>query len=465
MTSMNKTSKPMGRPTLRIDSERLRALRTEAGLTQLELAKRVYARAGREKSTSADVMKNSAQRWEAHGAVPPETAQHLAAVLKTTVAVLQGGLPEPAPSRLDEIESHLRQLVLDGPPATLSEALEYYKLETNPAHELAKVIASRIEFAQLTQAQQEFEEIEAMTGLSAHELREPTSFIGFWMFIGIGPIGPERSEILSGITDVMSTVRTEMTGFFAQVQESDACVSFSKDGQWFQVTMRHPRLRQLNRVLRFVRCQPKENGLQWTAPAWRDKFWLDALPRDAYQYANFISDFDGVQVPTDCTNLRFAVTKAAHTPEQFEALCLGAKPEIGFLTSGNLQELHPRAVASFKREGNLHHLVVNRLASDLWDKLLPFLTEWPLECWSFRSASSRIDVMLDVPFRLYAKSQNPLKFGHRFSVSLVEMTAEGELKPAPWREASVSEIHLLLTKSLLTARQEQANSTPQAPTA
>lgn len=103
-------------PHIRIDGKRLRALRKEAGLTQLELAKRVYVRAGREKSTSADVMKNSAHRWEATGAVPPDMAQHLATELKTSVAILQGALPEPAPSRIDEIESRLKQLVANTKP-------------------------------------------------------------------------------------------------------------------------------------------------------------------------------------------------------------------------------------------------------------------------------------------------------------------------------------------------------------
>lgn len=464
---MNKTSKPIGRPTFRIDGKRLRALRKEAGLTQLELAKRVYVRACREKSTSADVMKNSAQRWETTGAVPPDMAQHLATELKTSVAILQGALPEPAPSRIDEIESHLKKLMANGPSPELADAIKYYtdNEATNPAREVAEDISSRIEFAQLSQAHDEFKEIAAITGFSDKELWEPQSFLGFWMLIGTGPMGPERSEILSGILSVMRVLRSEMEDFFAKVQESDASVSLSEERHWFQVSMHHPRIRQLTRVLRFVRCQPMENGLQWSSPTWRDRFMLETMAGDAYQFSNFVTNFDGVMAPADCMNLRFALTKAPDTAEQFEAVCLGAKPEVAFLTSGHLEQLHPKTRESFQREGNLHYLVVNRLAADLWDKLRPLLEEWPLECWSFKLGQSCVDVLLNVPPRLYTRRQIPLKFGRRYSVTLVEMTAENEPKTVPWRDKSVSEIHAKLTKSLIEARQEQLESPLQSPTA
>ena len=46
------------------------------------------------------VMKTSAQRWEKTGAVPLDVNKYLAEELKTTIAVLQGALPEPALSRV-----------------------------------------------------------------------------------------------------------------------------------------------------------------------------------------------------------------------------------------------------------------------------------------------------------------------------------------------------------------------------
>lgn len=58
-----------GRPTFHIGASVLQALREDVGLTQLELAKRVYARAGSQAKTSNNLMKTSASRWEASGTV------------------------------------------------------------------------------------------------------------------------------------------------------------------------------------------------------------------------------------------------------------------------------------------------------------------------------------------------------------------------------------------------------------
>lgn len=463
---MTQTSKPIGRPTFRIDGVRLRALRKEAGLTQLELAQRVYARAGKN-NASPEVMKNSAQRWEAKGAVPADMAKHLAEELKTTIAVLQGALPEPAPSRIDEIEDHLKQLIDKGPSPRLSEALEHYREETAPVRELAIQIARRLEVAQLSQAQEEFEDLASITGYSNKYLQEPTSFEGFWMLIGTGPLGAARSEVLSGVTAVLHEVRTELQTCLENLHQSDAHVSFAKEKHWFRVTINDPRHSRLTRTLRFVRCQPNESGLQWSSPTWLDRFWVDALPHESYAYANFVTGFDAVCVPAECTNLRLAITKNPSAKE-IEELGPDAQPKVVLLTAGDLAELHPTTLESLKQDGYVHDLVVNWLSADLWEKLLPLMSQWPLECWSFRLAQSRIDVLLDVPYRLWANRSQPAKSGNTgngLSVSLVELSADGTHKSAPWRNKSVALVYEALTKSLQDAREAQTQSAPRLPAA
>ena len=96
---MTRNSKAIGRPTFRIAAARLRALRKDAGLTQLALALKGYTRS-EEGLISVGVMKTSAQRWEKTGAVPLDENKYLAKELKTTIAVLQAALPEPALSRV-----------------------------------------------------------------------------------------------------------------------------------------------------------------------------------------------------------------------------------------------------------------------------------------------------------------------------------------------------------------------------
>jgi transcriptional regulator with XRE-family HTH domain len=448
---MTQDLKPIGRPTFRIDATRLKALRREAGLTQLALAQRVYTRAGKG-NASAGVMKTSAQRWEKTGAVPLEIAKYLAEELKTTTAVLQGALPEPAPSRVDEIERRIRHLIAVGSSPELIAALEHYQGEDKSERELASHLTLRLEAAQLSQAQDEFEGLAALTGFTVGELRQPMSYEGFWLLMGTGNLGPARSEILSGVTEVLHAVRTELQECLERSHESDAHVSFMEEKHWFRVSFTHARLPQLTRTLRFVRCQPNESGLLWSSPTWLDRFWLETLPYEAYGHANFVTGFDSVRVPAECTNLRLAITKNPGRQE-YEELGNDARPEIICFTEGDLAELPSETLDSFRREGISHDLVVNWLAADLWEKLVPFMSEWPLECWSVSLAQARIDIHLDVPYRLYATSTIPPRFGNRLSVILVEQSADGVLKRAPWRPKSVAHVHERLEASLQRARE------------
>ncbi|UUZ71120.1 hypothetical protein LP415_18380 [Polaromonas sp. P1(28)-8] len=409
------------------------------------------------------VMKTSAQRWEKTGAVPLEMAKYLAEELKTTTAVLQGALPEPAPSRVDEIESLIKQLISVGTSPELVTALGHYRDEDKPERELASSLAVRLEAAQLSQDQEEFEELATLTGFSVGELRQPMSHDGFWLLIRTGYAGPERSEILSGVHGVLYAVRTELKEFSKKFHESDSHVSFMEEKHWFRVTLAHARIPLWTRTLRFVRCQPNESGLQWSSPTWQDRFWLEALPHEAYGHANFVTGFDSVRVPAECTNLRLVITKNLGAQE-YEELGSDAKPEIVALIEGDLAELPSATLESFRRDGSTHDLVVSWLAADLWEKLLPFILEWPLECWSFSSAQTCIDVHLELPYRLYATSTIPPRLGRRFSVKLVEQSADGGLKHAPWREKSVAHIHKRLETSLQKAREMQVESSSQFPT-
>lgn len=455
----------IGRPTSHIDIKALRALREESGFSLLALAKKVYERAG--KGTTSDaVMKNTAGRWESKGTVPLDMVRHLADALNTAIHVLQGARPDPK-ILIDELEKHFNALIAKGPSPELAKALGNCAVdgeEAAPARELATRIARRLEAAQLSQDQNEFAKLAALTGYSVSELNRPTSYEGFWMFIGTGVPGPERSEVLRGVTSVRHAVRTELQDVLDRQHESDAHVLFKQEQHWFRVTIQHARVSQWTRTLRFARCQPNERGLQWSTPTWLDQFWLENLPHEAYGHANFVTGFDGVQIPAECTNLRFAIIKNP-SAEDLEKSETKAQPEIVALCAGDLAELHSDTIESFKREGNTHHLVVNRLAANLWTDLQPWMAEWPLECWKFWLCQSRIDVCLEVPYRLWAHSKVPPRLGTRLSVSLVEQSADGGVKTAPWRQKDVASVFEGLEKCRQEALQSQAQSPPQLPAA
>ena len=271
---MKHSTSPMGRPTSRIDGARLKALRKESNLSRLALAEKVYERAKR--STSQEVMKNSAGRWETKGTVALGMVEHLAAALGTTVAVLQGAAPDPAPNRIDELENRLHALLAQGPSPALAEALAHLEGEETPTRELAARIANRLEAVQLSQDQEEFKELAKLTGLSTKELNQPMGHEGFWMFIGTGVPGPERSEILRGVNDAVHAVTTEVEKLLAPLHESDAHVAFSREAHWFRVTIHHARVSRWTRTLRFARFAPRPASCCSTPPTSSRWAWARA---------------------------------------------------------------------------------------------------------------------------------------------------------------------------------------------
>lgn len=463
---MTQNKAKIGRPTSHIDKAALRALREESGFSLLALARKVYERAG--KGTTSDaVMKNTAGRWESNGTVPLDMVRHLAEALNTTISVLRGAPPDPAPSWIDALEKHFHAQIPIGQSPELAAALEDCAMaedEEAPARQLAESVVCRLEAAQLSQDQNELAKLAALTGYSVSELNRPTSYQGFWMFIGTGVPGPEKSEVLSGIRSVLDEVRIELQEVLDCQHESDAHVLFKKEQHWFQVTIQHARISQWTRTLRFARCQPNERGLQWVMPTRHDHFWLEKLPHEAYGHANFVTRFDGVQVPAECINLRFAISQNP-SADDFQKLGGDARSKIVALCASHLTEEYPDRIEAFRRLGCSHHLIVGWLAANLWEEVQPWLSEWPLECWTFSLCQSRIDVCLGVPYRLWTHSKVPPNMGSRMSVSLVEQSAGDVIKRAPWRQKDVASVFEKLEKCRQETLQTQAQSPPKSPAA
>lgn len=437
---MTNIPKPLGRPPFRIDGTRLRDLRNEAGISQRTLAEKANFLAGK-RGGSNEVLKNTAQRWESTGAVPREMAQHLAEVLGTTVAVLQGEAPQPAPSMVDEFERLIHARVTAGSCPELAEALDRAGRDSaddeRPERSLATSLSGRLEVAQMTQASELFDEIALLTGLSVAHLRKPMSHGGFWLLVGTGFAGPERCEIFSGVTEVTQEVRAELSRHFVHTGQRDSHATFCEEAPWFRVTLTDARM-GLNRVLRFVRCQPNEHGLQWTSATWLDRFWIDELPGNAYAQATFVTGFDGVQVPSKVTNLRLAVVKhPVYDPNvPFE---MNRLDDIVAVTRGDLDELPDRTMEMFEKDRQTHYLVVNWLRAGLWEVLEPLLTEWPLEYWRISKAQTRIDVHLELPLRAYMQFEVPPRQGNLYSIVLVEELNDS-LRRMPWNADSVSHV-------------------------
>jgi transcriptional regulator with XRE-family HTH domain len=456
---MTDVQRPRGRPPFRIDPKRLRQLRLDARLTQIEAAKRIYKRMGDSK-TALSVMKTNYQRWERTGAIAPETAKHLADELGQTVAVLQGSTPEASPSALEQIAERLRDLSAAGAPPVRA-ALEQFAEDENPVRELAKSVAGRLEAAQLSQDRTELTQLAALTGWTVDDLLRPIGDQGHWMLIGSGHLGPRRSEILHGLSDLTYEVRKDLQESLSRIHESDARVSFHEDVPWFRIEVEHPWIPKLTRTLRFVRAQPTEAGLHWTKPTLWDRERLHALPADAYRLANFVSDYSADRSSRfDLSRLRLALVRALSLKET-EKHGPEIRPEIIGLAKLGSEEPPPDALTRFQRDGSAHHLFTSLLAPALWDILAPLLHAWPVEYWRFSDAAGRVEVSLDAPlYQVLRRGEEP-RFGPLYQIVLLEESPDAKLRNVPWRDSSVTFVRERLQRFLDRVRDEVCVGPPR----
>ena len=450
---MLKSKKPLGRPTMRIDTTVLAQLRRDRGFTQLGLAKAVYALADKNFASKAS-LKNTAQRWEKMGTLDGALAVHLAMVLQTTLSVLTGEHPVSAPSRTKELEALLRARAQEPRHLELQEALKYFqsmKYE-DPVKGLSEQLNRDMEVAQLSQSSEDFARLSALTGLERHEMRQPVSHHGLWMFIASGPSGPERQELLSGTSDLSHVMTTEWRDQSGRFPHEDSTITFQEEKPWFKVTWTYMGVKEWARTLRFVRCQATEKGLAWVASTELDRFWLNNLVHSAQAHFSFVTGFDSIQVPADVSKLRMLIVRNPSNQEYLETENR-AKPVLMKSHEGRLPEIPCDVLERFTSEGQANSIALNWLCVELWDSIQPYLSEWSLKYWSFRQCEARIDVVLDhIPYRDWSSPNVPPLIGARFSLLLAELMADGSHRLAPWKTASVKTVCETLSKTLCEAQ-------------
>ncbi|WP_054075019.1 hypothetical protein [Comamonas testosteroni] len=451
IASMQKSSKPVGRPATHIKPSVLSQLREDAGFTQFELAKAVYELAGKP-WVSVGSLKSTAQRWETKGTLDKFLAVHLATVLKTTLPILMGEHPMPAPNRLSELENILRIRALDGENSQLQLKLKQLADQGgDPVAELASDLNRFIEVAQLSQSSQAFEHISELTGLDRSELELPTSYYGFWLVIGSGH-GPAFREIVTGVDSIRSTLRKEWEEASKLFGIEDCSIEFSEEKPWFKVRWTSSRLVGFSRTIRFVRCQPTIKGLNWVSPSEWDKCDLKAFAPSARPYFDVIKGLDAVSVPAVLKNLRVRIERN-YSPREYEENPSAGYSETLALHAGELPEYADQIIEDCASTASIHFRAIQYLCFDLWEALQPLLSDWPLKYWSIKAGGSYINVVLgEIPFREWILPNVIPPMGNRISLSLVELEADGTCRSAPWKTPLVELICQRLTNRLQDAR-------------
>jgi transcriptional regulator with XRE-family HTH domain len=455
---MTNITKQMGRPTTRIDPITLARLRKEEGLSQFALAKAVYVRASKP-WTSKHSLNTTAQRWESKGNISGALLVHLAAVLKTSVEILKGEKPGPAPSRQEEIEALLQTRVQDKKNTVLLKRLAEvlrYEQET-PLKDLAEDIAREIEVAQLSQSREELEQLSAITGLDAAELLRPLSQKGLWLLVGSGAIGLERQELFYGVTSLKRAISEEFDEQSEQFSIHDAEIKFMEEGLWIKASWTQLHHREFRRSLKFVRCQATSLGLTWVMPSALDRLLLEDLRITAYKNFSRVGWFDAAIVPSNISQLRLVVKK--YLPYSEKARLTGALEEVElFEHSGTLLNMSAARANINERDGQASYYAMEALGSGLWQRLEPLLEEFPLQYWSFGGGGNAIEVILhNIPLRLWYSASQPPQEGMRYSIRLVELLADGSYQRSPCKPAAFGLIFSALEIALRTAREAAAN--------
>lgn len=437
----------MARPTFKIDPNRLRSLRKESSLTQLQVAKKAHAILGKSTQTTDSTILSSYQRIERTGDTSNAMATALAQVFETTVEILQGGAPEDSVSVVNRIEQQLReQKKLGGNLAFQGALAQHIKTYSGPIEEddcmrdFAEDIGVEIDIAQIGQNSSEIARLAELTGWSETQLQQSGRVHGHWLLMTTEH-GSLETEIILGIHPMLYQIR-ETFEKRMKWQESDIRITLRRSLPWYHVEIAHPRIPAWRYKFSFVRCRPEVSGLKWVNPTWRDQFQLEQpLEEWAFSKANFCTDFDGKNRLDDVRQLRFRV---------LERDANGIGQRVAY-SKGDLEDLPEQVFQNFMVSGSSHSLVINWLAGGLARSLAPLLITYPSDCWRIYSCECRIDILLDIPFRLLRTNKGLIDLsgafnGCKYRIDLVEETSPGVYQSAPWRHDSVVDVSGLLEK-------------------
>jgi len=407
----------MGRPSFKIDRQRLRGLRDERGLSQADLASALCERLGLDEQ-DPDTSTASYRRIEARGRTSRKRAEAIAQILDVTLAELEGIVPPDTgiyeKRILDLLAEQLRQenVVLK---SALDEACSDGSDSEDGLASMARSVARRIEAAHLARNPGELAELSQLTGLSEGEILEPAHVDGHWLVVASGPIYT-RTELVLGTAGVMTLI-SKIVGTRLDDFGSDGQIRMHRASPWYRLEI-DPLCGRLTTWIDFVRCLPDARGVRWLAPSWRDVRLLEGpLLTWARSAANFVTGFDGSPTPGDVRRLRLRVSE--YNGESGELISEQ-------IIAGALEEIPDERLAAEREVGNSHLLATWTLGTALQEILEPHLSAYPRQCWEVTVTDD------DCALSLWPTAGVPGgPYGLRYRIQLVEEAAPG--RAAPWR--------------------------------
>ncbi|RYE72191.1 MAG: XRE family transcriptional regulator [Oxalobacteraceae bacterium] len=413
----------MGRPSFAIDHTRLRALREEKGLTQAALALKIAQQLGKPETES---LVRHYQRIEETGQTSISYATALAKVLGVSVPLLQG-LEQPDPNAyLMHMQALLAQQLDTGENLALRELLAHHAKdnEASALQYLAEDIAEHIEQVQLVRNPTMVSDLVNLTHLSESDLLAPANVRGFW-FLSVKSRIMNCSEVVDGVSSLNYRVGEVMQAYLSS-HRNDSTVRMWYDRPWVRIEICRPRTRD-RMLVDFTRCQPDATGLRWTAPSWRDEFFLElSLNSHAFANADVVTDFTGRTAPADYGRLRLVVDEHDRND---------GKPLRRMVVDGGIGDMPESVKENFARESSTRVLFMNWLTNDLRTALMPHLVTEHTSGWHVRVNGCAVDIS-----RKDARNRGIIYADLRYRIVLAEETGTDEFSTVPVREKDLDEL-------------------------
>lgn len=429
----------MARPSFSISPYRLKSLRKDAGLTQLQLARRVHGLLNKGTEPSDATLVSDYQRIERTGRTSTKTAKALAEVLETTVATLQGEHPAEEPRHfIEQVHQQLRGQLDSGNNDSLAARYAQVVADGDDLPYLARLIASEIEAAQIASKQDALAHLSELTGWSVSQLQQQAYVEGYWLVQTVYG-GHRDTQIFLGTHDVLYHVRDTISKW-PRSEDHRCSIRLEKALPWYHIEFQHPNSALLSHHFSIVRCRPDGEGVKWRSPTWTDQFMLEEpLQNWAFEVANQVMDFEGHNRPNDVRALRLLVL-AADTRTVTLRRQTAVKVEI--------DEYYEEILHRFQKEGLQHPALLNWLLNAFWNGVAPHLMAYPVNGWKAQAYGQAVKVSLHTYMREADRLHDAGFKPDTYLVQLVEETLDGAYRPAPWSRASVETFASELSKRL-----------------
>jgi hypothetical protein len=447
-----------------INQARLRQLRTDKQMSAEAMALVLREKLGKPADAGNDRKAHAAtstyQKIERTGKTSVKTAQALADIFEVTLGAIKGDEPIDAFKRLqamlgkklpdpelDQLRQEHARLRKECPNLDPDEIL----------NELAKDIGERLEAAQLSRDQNEFDELSKLLDTPVDELKKPIFVRGHW-WVTTSHYDGFDGFVVSGVSVLQKELKRLMLEFpFVNLADRRLTITFSRRQLRYRLQVEVFGISRRPDWIEWVRCEPNGDvGLRWSQPSeWDDYYLRSELREFAFANANVVRDFDKTQTPRDPRKIFLRVT----TRERIEENDWKVSGLVRI--NGDVEDLPEEMFKQWEEFGSLEYILLDRLQHGLKEFLHPHLQHYGAALWEVCSTRT-ITLTLNQLWR--SPTHFPeLRPARQYQIELMTLDKSGEETPSPWRTQDIESLTAVI-KSWIPKPSQRPSDLGETPT-